>query len=96
MQTYCLATAWGGDAEVRVQVYVDKTLAGALLLLKASHERSVGLGEGTQARLAQNVLSSSPHLLHLHFLICKAEMNRTNLSAEDCEDLQIKALNTYD
>lgn len=36
----------------------------------------------------------SPRWLHLHFLICYAEMNKTNLSVEDCEELQIKAWNT--
>lgn len=38
----------------------------------------------------------SPCWLHLHFLICYAEMNKTNLSVEDCEELQIKAWNTYE
>lgn len=38
---------------------------------------------------------SSPRWLRLHFLICDAEMNKTNLSVEDCEELQIKAWNTH-
>lgn len=35
----------------------------------------------------------SPRWLHPHFLICDAEMNRTNLPVEDCEELQIKVWN---
>lgn len=84
---------------------MDETLAGALSLLKASHQRSIGFGEETPSRLAQNVAPQTfvlwswskaiPHWLHLHFLIYKAEMNRTSVSVEDCEDLQIKAPTTY-
>lgn len=85
---------------------MGETLAGALSLLKASCWRSVGLREETQSRLGRNVVPQALILqswsesilcwLRLRFLICKAEMNRTSLSVEDCEDLQIKAPNTYD
>lgn len=68
--------------------------------------RTIGLGEETQSRLAWNMTpwtlilwswsKSSPCWLCLCFVTCKAEMNRTKLSAKDCEDLQLKAPNTYD
>lgn len=68
--------------------------------------RTIGLGEETQSRLAWNMIprtlvlwswsKSSPCWLCLCFVTCKAGMNRTKLSAKDCEDLRLKAPNTYD